>query len=182
VINIVGPRQTGQDNAGSGYGRSGRFSTSTMKLFASLPSIRMASLVRCRARQGSRTAIVITRFQRLPRITLALKRIVDRDRRAGQFVLTGSSTSSPCRRHLIIGRPRLDADAPSLERRRDPRAGPCHLLDIVADDHRFLQASPALRPSSAGCHRFAGAWRVPRDPAARRSEPDWLGTIPMSTA
>jgi predicted AAA+ superfamily ATPase len=41
--------------------------------------------------QKSGLPIVIDEVQRLAQITLALKRIVDRDRRPGQFVLTGSS-------------------------------------------------------------------------------------------
>ena len=39
----------------------------------------------------SKRPVVLDEIQRLPEITLALKRIVDTDRRPGQFVLTGSS-------------------------------------------------------------------------------------------
>jgi predicted AAA+ superfamily ATPase len=75
---------------------------------------------------------VLDEVQRLPEITLALKRIVDADRRPGQFILTGSSDifttgnaydSLAGRVMTLTLRP---LSAPEIAKQ-----GPCRLLDIV---------------------------------------------------
>jgi predicted AAA+ superfamily ATPase len=79
--------------------------------------------------------IVIDEVPRLPQITLALKRIVDRDRRPGQFVLTGSSDifTIPKALDTLAGRVSTLTLRP-LSAAEIMRAGPCRLLDTISDD------------------------------------------------
>src|SRR2546430_16495885 len=102
MINIVGPRQTGKTTLVRDMVEAARFlDLDDESLFASLaldPYGQLSTLSSETRQTG--LPIVIDEVQRLPQITLALKRIVDRDRRAGQFVLTGSSNILPLPRQL----------------------------------------------------------------------------------
>jgi len=91
VINIVGPRQTGKTTLVRDLVEAARFlDLDDESLFASLALDPYGQLSTLSSETGQTgLPIVIDEVQRLPQITLALKRIVDRDRRAGQFVLTG---------------------------------------------------------------------------------------------
>src|SRR5713226_2126119 len=93
VINIVGPRQTGKTTLVRDMVEAARFlDLDDESLLASLaldPYGQLSTLLA--ETRKAELPIVIDEVQRLPQITLALKRIVDRDRRPGQFVLTGSS-------------------------------------------------------------------------------------------
>jgi len=77
--------------------------------------------------------------QRLPQIILALKRIVDQDRRPGQFVLTGSSDifTTPKALDSLAGRVSTLTLRP-LSAAEIQRRGPCGLLDGVRDDPAAL--------------------------------------------
>jgi uncharacterized protein len=79
--------------------------------------------------------VVIDEVQRLPQITLALKRIVDRDRRPGQFVLTGSSDifTTPKALDSLAGRVSTLTLRP-LSAAEIQHRGPCVLLDAVQSD------------------------------------------------
>jgi len=93
VINIVGPRQTGKTTLVRDMLQAARFLTlDDEALLASLAldPFGQPTAVAAEAADAG-LPVVIDEIQRLPQITLALKRIVDRDRRSGQFVLTGSS-------------------------------------------------------------------------------------------
>jgi hypothetical protein len=83
--------------------------------------------------------VVIDEIQRLPQITLALKRIVDRDRRPGQFVLTGSSNvfTTPKALDGLAGRVSTLILRP-LSTAELQRRVPCGLLDAVRDDRTDL--------------------------------------------
>ena len=86
--------------------------------------------------------IVIDEVQRLPQITLALKRIVDQDRRPGQFVLTGSSDifAMPQALDSLAGRVSALTLYP-LSAAEIQRAAPCRLLDTVAEEPNALVAA-----------------------------------------
>jgi uncharacterized protein len=83
--------------------------------------------------QKSGLPIVIDEVQRLPQITLALKRIVDRERRTGQFVLAGSSGifTAPKALDTLAGRVSTLTLRP-LSAAEIMRAAPCRLLDAAA--------------------------------------------------
>src|ERR1700694_5512876 len=81
VINIVGPRQTGKTTLVRGMVEAARFldldDESLLGSLALAPYGRLGTLLA--ETQKSGLPIVIDEVQRLPQITLALKRIVDRD-------------------------------------------------------------------------------------------------------
>jgi uncharacterized protein len=92
IVNIVGPRQDGKTTLVRDLLRSAVYITLdddvVLRALAQDPFNQMKALSR-QATPG--LPIVIDEVQRLPDITLSLKRIVDQDNRPGHFVLTGSS-------------------------------------------------------------------------------------------
>jgi predicted AAA+ superfamily ATPase len=136
VINIVGPRQSGKTTLVRDMIGAARFlSLDDESLLASLeadPYGQLASLAD-QARDAG-LPIVIDEVQRLPGITLALKRIVDADRRPGQFVLTGSSDifTMPQALDSLAGRVSTLTLWP-LSAAEVMRGGPCRLPDAIGD-------------------------------------------------
>jgi predicted AAA+ superfamily ATPase len=137
VINIVGPRQTGKTTLVRDMIKAARFlDLDDESLLASLaldPYGQLSTL----SSETAQTSlpIIIDEVQRLPKITLAVKRIVDRNRRTGQFVLTGSSNifTLPKALDSLAGRISSLTLRP-LSAAEIQRAGPCRLLDDVADE------------------------------------------------
>ncbi|WP_299681616.1 ATP-binding protein [uncultured Roseobacter sp.] len=91
VVNLVGPRQVGKTTLVRELFDEGRFVTlDDMAVLAAMdadPEGQLTSL----AEDHGTAPIVIDEAQRSPKLALSIKRIVDRNRRRGQFVLTGSS-------------------------------------------------------------------------------------------
>jgi uncharacterized protein len=137
VVNIVGPRQTGKTTLVRDMLQAARFLTLDDEgLLSSLALDPFGQLtaVAAEARDAG-LPVVIDEVQRLPEITLALKRIVDGDRRPGQFVLTGSSDifTTPKALDSLAGRVSTLTLRP-LSIAEIQRRGPCGLLDAVRDD------------------------------------------------
>jgi predicted AAA+ superfamily ATPase len=141
VINIVGPRQTGKTTLVRDMVEAARFldldDESLLGSLALDPYGQLSTLLA--ETQTSGLPIVIDEVQRLPQITLALKRIVDRDRRPGQFVLTGSSDifTTPKALDTLAGRVSTLTLRP-LSAAEIMRSGPCRLLDTLDDDPAAL--------------------------------------------
>jgi hypothetical protein len=137
VINIVGPRQTGKTTLVRDMVEAAAFlDLDDESLFASLALDPYGQLNTLSTEtQKSGLPIIIDEVQRLPQITLALKRIVDRDQRHGQFVLTGSSDifTTPKALDTLAGRVSTLTLRP-LSAAEIMRVGPCRLLDLVADE------------------------------------------------
>jgi predicted AAA+ superfamily ATPase len=137
IINIVGPRQTGKTTLVRDMIEARHFlDLDDEGLLASLSVDPYGQLSGLRADPvGRPLPIVIDEVQRLPQITLALKRLVDRDRRPGQFVLTGSSDifAMPKALDTLAGRVTTLTLRP-LSAAEIMRAGPCRLLDAVAEE------------------------------------------------
>lgn len=137
VINIVGPRQTGKTTVVRDMVEAARFldldDESLLESLAVDPYGQLSTL--SAETQKSSLPIVIDEVQRLPQITLALKRIVDRNRRAGQFVLTGSSDifTVPKALDTLAGRVSTLTLRP-LSAAEIMRAAPCRLLDAITDE------------------------------------------------
>jgi uncharacterized protein len=137
VINIVGPRQAGKTTVVRDRVKAARFlDLDDGSLLASLaldPYGQLSTLAT--ETRDSELPIVIDEVQRLPQIASALKRIVDRERRVGQFVLTGSSDV-----FAMAQSPDHLADRVStltlrpLSAAEIMRVGPCRLLDIVTEE------------------------------------------------
>jgi predicted AAA+ superfamily ATPase len=150
VVNIVGPRQTGKTTLVRDMVEAARFldldDESLLESLAVDPYGQLSTLM-ADAREAG-LPIVIDEVQRLPQITLALKRIVDRDRRPGQFVLTGSSDifTTPKALDTLAGRVSTLTLRP-LSAAEIRRAGPCRLLDTVGDDPvGFAKRLPSPAP------------------------------------
>ncbi len=141
VVNLVGPRQTGKTTMVRDMVAASRFldldDESLLGSLAMDPFGQLSTLLG--EASESRLPIVIDEVQRLPQITLALKRIVDRDRRPGQFVLTGSSDifTTPKALDTLAGRVSTLTLRP-LSAAEIMRAGPCGLLDAVGDDPELI--------------------------------------------
>jgi len=141
VINIVGPRQTGKTTLVRDMLQAARFlnlddegllSALTLDPFGQLSAVAAEAA-------DAGLPVVIDEVQRLPQIILALKRIVDQDRRPGQFVLTGSSDifTTPKALDSLAGRVSTLTLRP-LSAAEIQRRGPCGLLDAVRDDPAAL--------------------------------------------
>lgn len=91
VINLVGPRQVGKTTLVRDLFEGGRFLTlDDAAVLAALdadPEGQLMSL----AKDQNTSPIIIDEAQRSRKLALAIKKIVDTNRRKGQFVLTGSS-------------------------------------------------------------------------------------------
>jgi predicted AAA+ superfamily ATPase len=147
VVNIVGPRQTGKTTLVRDMLKAARFLTLDDEgLLSSLaldPFGQLAGVAAEAADAG--LPVVIDEVQRLPHITLTLKRIVDQNRRPGQFVLTGSSDvfTLPKALDSLAGRVSTLTLRP-LSSAEIARRGPCRLLDAIHDDESgFLGALPS---------------------------------------
>ena len=144
VINIVGPRQTGKTTLVRDILHAGRFlNLDDEALLSSLeldPFGQLAAVAAEAAEAG--LPVSIDEVQRLPQLTLALKRIVDKDRRPGQFVLTGSSDvfSMPRALDSLAGRVTTLTLRP-LSAAEIRRQGPCRLLDSVSNKSAALNAA-----------------------------------------
>src|SRR5260370_6487137 len=150
VINMVAPRQTGKTTLVRDMVEAARFlDLDDESVFASLALDPYGQLSTLSSETGQTgLPIVIDEVQRLPQITLALKRIVDRDRRPGQFVLTGSSDIFTMPRALdsLAGRVATLTLRP-LSAAEILRAGPCRLLDVVPDELSLLSAKHLPTPA-----------------------------------
>ena len=139
VLNIVGPRQSGKTTLVREMIPAAQFiDLDDGSLLASLgldPFGILSELAVQATRQG--LPIIIDEVQRLPQITLAIKRIVDRDSRPGQFVLTGSSDifTAPAALDSLAGRISTLILRP-LSAAEIRHKGPFRLLDSVSDEPR----------------------------------------------
>lgn len=93
VVNIVGPRQVGKSTMVQHQVPIAHYLTMDNDVLRAAISVDPHTVLADYAarNRGSGKPIAIDEVQRVPEITLALKRIVDQDRTPGQFLLTGSS-------------------------------------------------------------------------------------------
>ena len=147
IVNVVGPRQDGKSTLVRDLMRSAAYVTldddTSLRALEADPYNQLKALSR-QAPAG--LPVVIDEIQRLPSLTLALKRIVDEDNRKAHFVLTGSSDiftsgasldSLAGRVSTLTLRPFSTAEIFGSE--------PCLLLDAVAmapQDPMALLPSP----------------------------------------
>ncbi|MDR2875101.1 MAG: ATP-binding protein [Methylobacillus sp.] len=135
VINIVGPRQSGKTTLVRDLIPTSYFlDLDDESLLASLALDSYGLLDSLAKKVEADLPIAIDEVQRLPQITLALKRIVDRNRHPGQFILTGSSNIFSASKALdsLAGRVSTLTLRP-LSAAEIMRAAPCRLLDMAAD-------------------------------------------------
>ena len=150
VVNLVGPRQVGKSTLARDLIASAAYITlDDDGLRAALEADPYGQL-QLLSEQSRDTGlpVVVDEVQRLPEITLALKRIVDADRRPGQYLLTGSSDifTAPKAYDSLAGRVMTLTLRP-LSAAEIMGAGPCRLLDVV-DSRDVLSALPRPRPAT----------------------------------
>ena len=91
IVNLIGPRQVGKTTLVRDLFNSGRFITlDDMAVLRALEADPAGQLTTLAAGLGDQP-LIIDEAQRSKTLALAIKRIVDVNRRKGQFVLTGSS-------------------------------------------------------------------------------------------
>jgi len=91
VVNLIGPRQAGKTTLVRDLFAPGRFVTlDDDTIRAAIEADPFGQLTSLAAAAGT-APVIIDEAQRVPSMALALKRIVDTERRPGQFLLTGSS-------------------------------------------------------------------------------------------
>lgn len=134
VVNIVGPRQVGKSTMVEHQVPISHYLTMDNDVLrAAISADPHTVLADYAARnRGSGKPIAIDEVQRVPEITLALKRIVDQDRTPGQFLLTGSSDifTAPKATDSLAGRVSTLALAP-LSAAEMMGASFCRLLDDI---------------------------------------------------
>jgi predicted AAA+ superfamily ATPase len=134
VVNIVGPRQAGKSTMVEHQVPVAHYLTMDNDVLrAAIKADPYTVLADYAERnKGSGKPIAIDEVQRVPEITLALKRIVDQDRTPGQFLLTGSSDifTSPKAMDSLAGRVNTLTLAP-LSAAEIMGASFCRLLDDV---------------------------------------------------
>lgn len=134
IVNIVGPRQVGKSTMVAHQVPIAEYLTMDDDPLRSAveadPHTVLAEYARRHERNGK--PVVIDEVQRVAGVTLALKRIVDSDRRPGQFLLTGSSNifTGPKAMDSLAGRVSTLKLAP-FSAAEIAGAGPCLLLDAV---------------------------------------------------
>ena len=160
IVNIIGPRQDGKSTLVRDLVKTAAYVTldddgarSALELD---PYTQLKTLSDDAAASG--LLVAIDEVQRLPQITLALKRIVDQDQRRGHFLLTGSSDiftsgkaidSLPGRVSTLTLRPFSAAEIEG--------GGPCRILDAAGeagsqpDSKPILKALPRRRHEGPGC-------------------------------
>jgi uncharacterized protein len=150
VINIVGPRQTGKTTLVRDLIDTARYITfDDDRMRESMATDPYGQLQRLSEQvRKPKRPIVLDDVQRLPEITFALKRIVDTERRPGQFVLTGSSDifTSGKAYDSLAGRVMTLALRP-LSAAEIAEKAPCRLLDVVSE-HRTNCLSELPTPLS----------------------------------
>lgn len=148
VVNIVGPRQAGKSTLVEHQIPIAHYLTLDDDLLREAMRTDPYSVLSDMAERhrGSGLPIAIDEVQRLPEITLALKRIVDRNRAPGQFLLTGSADifTAPRAIDSLAGRV-MSLTLRPLSAAEVMAARPCRLLDAVAagpDDPRSALPEP----------------------------------------
>jgi predicted AAA+ superfamily ATPase len=145
VVNLIGPRQTGKTTLVRDMLGSGHFvSLDDENVLAAIeadPQGQMQVLIAT----ANGELIIIDEVQRSKRIALTIKRVVDANRRMGQFVLTGSSNVfvSVDVVDSLAGRVQTLKMLPLSSAEIDD-AGPCLLLDWAREGGKRA-ALPACR-------------------------------------
>jgi predicted AAA+ superfamily ATPase len=91
VVNLIGPRQVGKTTLVRDLFDKGEFLTLDDTAVLEAINADAAGLLAARMATIGKQPLIIDEAQRSKALALAIKRIVDKDRRKGQFILTGSS-------------------------------------------------------------------------------------------
>jgi uncharacterized protein len=141
IVNIVGARQCGKSTLVEHQIPIAEYITMDAANVRNVIQTDAYAYLRVTAdrHKDSGLPVVLDEIQRVPEVTLALKRIVDEDKRKGQFILTGSADvfgltgagdSLAGRVHTLTLRPLSVAEI--------RETGPCLLLDALEAEPKGL--------------------------------------------
>lgn len=152
IVNIVGPRQAGKSTLVKNQLPIAEYLTMDSDSIRNSMQVDAYAMLRSITNNHKITSlpIALDEVQRVPEISLAIKRIVDEDNRKGQFLLTGSANvfdlassgdSLAGRVHTLLLRPLSVAEIHN--------AGPCRLLDAVeSTPETIISALPVVKQYS----------------------------------
>ncbi|HMW91410.1 MAG TPA: AAA family ATPase, partial [Candidatus Obscuribacter sp.] len=152
IVNIVGPRQAGKSTLVKNQLPIAEYLTMDSDSIRNSMQVDAYAMLRSITNNHKITSlpIALDEVQRVPEISLAIKRIVDEDNRKGQFLLTGSANvfdlassgdSLAGRVHTLLLRPLSVAEIHN--------AGPCRLLDAVeSTPETIISALPVVKQHS----------------------------------
>lgn len=150
IVSIVGPRQAGKSTLVEHQIPTARYLTmddDQLRTAVELDPYTVLADLAARHREAGKP-IAIDEVQRVAGITLALKRIVDRNNAPGQFLLTGSSNifTSPKAMDSLAGRV-MSLTLRPLSAAETMGTGFCRLLDAVnADPDNVMPSLPKPAP------------------------------------
>lgn len=156
VVFVVGPRQAGKSTLARGF--LGRGPLARYVTFDDLDVRAAATTDPQGFVAGLGDGAVIDEVQRVPDVVLALKSSVDRDRRPGRFLLTGSA--NPFYRHeeTLAGR-REDVALWTLSQAELEGTGGRLVDQLFADDPgAFLREVPAVEASDVIARALRGGY------------------------
>ena len=183
VVNVIGPRQTGKTTLVRDLFRGGRFVTLDDEgTLAAFRSDALGQLQALAAEAGDHP-VIVDEAQRWKPLALAIKQIVDRNRRKGQFILTGSSNvfTSAEVADSLPGRVRTIRMLP-LSAAEIHRSAPARLLDW-ASANPSTKALPSMPSTSRDQYIdtiIRGGYPEMRDLDGRRRDAlynDYVDTI-----
>lgn len=148
VVNVIGPRQVGKTTLVRDLLGRGRFITlDDPGVLAAVQTDPHGQLTALAAEAGE-TPVIIDEAQRSPDVAVAIKRIVDANRRMGQFLLTGSSNvfTTAHVADSLAGRVRTLQLLP-LSAAEIHQAGPAMLLDWAGRNPTLDDLPPAPKAS-----------------------------------
>ena len=170
VVVLTGARQTGKSTLAQHLPSAGERVYRTLDDFDVLD--RAERSPEALVEDGDR--LTLDEVQRAPRLLVAIKRAVDRDRRRGRFLLTGSANLLLMRTvsESLAGRAAYLTLLPmtEAEKRRDAQPGPWSKLlqaETAADLARLVKPPPTGAPT---WHEQALAGGFPMSVLARSSE------------
>ncbi|MGF1543182.1 MAG: ATP-binding protein [Parvularculaceae bacterium] len=143
VVNLIGPRQVGKTTLARDLFANAAYLTlddaATLDAIEADPDGQLTAV----RRQAGDRPVAIDEVQRSKRVALAIKAIVDRDRRKGQFILTGSSNvfATADVADSLAGRMRTLKLWP-LTQAEAQRRDPPRLLDWALGDAPLLDSLP----------------------------------------
>lgn len=148
IVNIVGPRQDGKSTLVRDLVKTAAYVTldddGARGALELDPYTQLKTLSDDAAASG--LPVVIDEVQRLPQITLALKRIVDQDQRRGHFLLTGSSDIFTSGKAIdsLAGRVSTLTLRP-FSAAEIAGSGPCRILDAAGEARGQPDSAPILK-------------------------------------
>jgi predicted AAA+ superfamily ATPase len=183
VVNVIGPRQTGKTTLVRDLFQGGRFVTLDNE--GTLTAMRLDALgqLQALAAEAGDRPVIVDEAQRWKPLALAVKQIVDANRRKGQFILTGSSNVFTTAEVMdsLPGRVRTIRMLP-LSAAEIHRAGPARLLDWASADLN-IKSLPPMPPTSRDQYIdmiVRGGYPEMRDLDGRRRDAlynDYIDTI-----